>query len=114
MCLSNVVEQYRLEFLRQAEPNNENVYLPLCGGMGADVFVMRQLGVKFTKTILVEKLEIKHTICDNLNPPELMPYGGVDYTWHTDVHDITREDIQKLGTVSIGRLDISAPCTDFA
>ena len=75
---------------------------------------MRQLGAKFTKTILVEKLEIKHTICDNLNPPELMPDGGVDYRWHTDVHDITREDIQKLGTVSIGRLDISAPCKDFA
>jgi hypothetical protein len=77
---------------------------------------MRQLGAKFTKTILVtmEKLEIKHTICDNLNPPELMPDCGVDYTWHTDVHDITREDIQKLGIGSIGRLDISATCKDFA
>ena len=39
-CLSNVVEQYRLEPLRQAAPNNENIHLPLCGGMGADVFVM--------------------------------------------------------------------------
>ena len=58
VCLSNVVEQYRLELLRQAEPNNENIHLSLCGGMGADVFVMRQLGAKFTKTILVEKLEI--------------------------------------------------------
>ena len=84
--------------------------------MGADVFVMRQLGAKFTKTILVEKLEIKHTICDNPNPPELMPDGSVDYTmpWHTHVHDITREDIQKLKTGSIGRLGISAPCNDVA
>ena len=60
------------------------------------------------------KVEIKRTICDNLNPPELMPDGGVDYTWHTDVDNITREDIQKLGVESIGRLDISAPCKDFA
>ena len=82
--------------------------------MGADVFVMRQLGAKFTKSILVEKLEIKRTICDNLNPPELMSDGGVDYTWHTDVHEVTRGDIQKLGIGSIGRLDISAPCKDFA
>jgi hypothetical protein len=47
-----------------------------------------------------------------------MPDGGVDYTWHTDVHDITHEDVQKLGIQvgSIGRLslDISAPCKDFA
>ena len=93
VCLSNVVEQCRLELLRQAEPNNENIHLSLCGGMGADVFVMRQLGAKFTKTILVGKEEIKHTICDNLNPPELMPDGGLDYAWNTDVHDIIREAI---------------------
>ena len=80
--------------------------------MGADVFVMQQVGAKFTKTILVEKEEIKRIICDNLNPPELMSDGGVDYAWHTDVHDITRDDIQKLGTGSIGRLDISAPCKE--
>ena len=43
VCLSNVVEQYCLELLRQAEPNNENIHLSLCGGMGADVFVMRNL-----------------------------------------------------------------------
>ena len=30
------------------------------------------------------------------------------------LHDITREDIQKLGAGSIGRLDISAPCKDSA
>ena len=60
VCLSNVVEQYRLELLRQAAPNKENIHLSLCGGMGADVFVMRQLGAKFTKTIsiVVEKVEI--------------------------------------------------------
>ena len=62
----------------------------------------------------MEKAEIKHTICDNLNPPELMPDGGMDYTWHTDVDNITHEDIQKLGVGSIGRLDISVPCKDFA
>ena len=43
-----------------------------------------------------------------------MPDGGVDYTWHTDVDNISRDDIQKLGVGSIGRLDISAPCKDFA
>ena len=87
--------------------------------MGTDVFVMRQLGAKFTRTILVEKEEIKCIICDNLNPPELMPDGGVDYTWHTNVDNITREDIQKLGVESIGRLDINflhhariSPCPD--
>ena len=77
MCM---VEQYRLKLLRQAVPNNETTHLSLCGGMGADVFVMRQLGAKFTKTILVGKEEIKQTICENLNPPELMSDGGVDYT----------------------------------
>ena len=30
------------------------------------------------------------------------------------MNDITREDIQKLGSGSIARLDISAPCKDFA
>ena len=44
VCLSNVVEQYRLELLRQAAPNEENIHLLLCGGMGTAVFVMRQLG----------------------------------------------------------------------
>ena len=38
----------------------------------------------------------------------------MSFTWHTDVHDITREDIQKLGAGSIGRLEISASCKDFA
>ena len=71
VCLSNVVEQYRLELLRQAAPNKENIHLSLCGGMGTDVFVMRQLGAKFTRTILVRKTGIKRTICDNLNPPEV-------------------------------------------
>ena len=114
LCLADVVEQYRLELQRQAVPNNENIHLSLCGGMGAGVFVMRQVGAKFMKTILAGKEEIKHTICENLNPPDIMSDGGVDYAWHTDVHDITRDDIQKLGTDSIGRLDISAPCKDFA
>ena len=116
LCLANVVEQYRLELLRQAVPNSQNIHLSLCGGMGANSFVMQQVGAKFTKTILVGKEEIKHTICDNLNPPELMTLsnGGVDYALHTDVHDITRDDIHKLGTGSVGRLDISAPCKDFA
>ena len=114
MCLSNVVEQYRLELIRQAAPNQENIHLSLCGGMGTDVFVMRHLGAKFTRTILVEKADIKRTICDNLNPPGLMPDGGVDYTWHTDVDNISRDDIQRLGLGFIGRLDISAPCKDFA
>ena len=114
LCPAYVVEQYRRELQLQAAPNAENIHLSLCGGMGADAFVMRQVGAKFTKTILVGKEEIKRTICDNLNPPELMSDGGVDYAWHTDVHDITRDDIQKLGTGSIGRLDISAPCKAFA
>ena len=45
-----------------------------------------------------------------------MPDGGVDYTWHTDdiVDDVSCDDIQKLGVGSIGRLDISVPCKDFA
>ena len=48
----------------------------------------------------------------NLNPPEfmIMSDDGVDYTWHTDLHEIAREDIQKIGAGSIGRLGISAPC----
>ena len=62
------------------------------------------------------KEEIKHTICNNLNSPELISDGGVDYAWHTNVHDnvMTCDDIQKLGAGSIGRLNISAPCKDFA
>ena len=37
VCLSNVVEQYRLELLRQAAPNKENIHLSLCGGMSCSV-----------------------------------------------------------------------------
>ena len=62
LCLANAVEQYRLELLRQAVPNNENIHLSLCGGMGENAFGMRQVGAKFTKTILVGKDETKHTI----------------------------------------------------
>ena len=108
---TSVRDQYRREL--QTAPTAENIHLSLCGGMGADVFVMRQVGAKFTGNLLVQNEEIRRTICDNLNPPELMPDGGVNYTWHTDVHDITREDIKKLGPGSIGRLDVSAPCKDF-
>jgi len=52
--------------------------------------------------------------CLLFNPPEEMSDGGINYLWHTDVHKITGEDMKKLGSGSVGRLDISAPCKDFA
>ena len=63
LCPTSVVEEYRRELQLQTAPTAENIHLSLCGGMhmGADVFGMRQVGAKFTKTILVEKEAIKST-----------------------------------------------------
>ena len=119
LCLSNVVEQYRLELLHQAVPNNENIHLYITvwrnGGRcvcHAATCNWRQVHKNNISGKRGDYTDYKQTICGNLNPPELMSDGGMDYTWHTDdiVHDITCEDIQKLGAGSIGRLDISAPC----
>ena len=109
--IKSIQEAYKDEL--KMKPAAENIHLSLCGGMGADVYGMRQMGAKLTKTILVEKDKMKHIMYDNLNPPDEMPDGGIDYLWHTDVHDITHENIEMLGAGSIGRLDISAPCKDF-
>ena len=61
----------------------ENIHLSLCGGMGADVYLMRIVGAKFTKAILVEKDETKRVLGGKLNPPEMMPDGGVVTQWST-------------------------------
>lgn len=100
------------EIMETAE--NEKIHLSLCGGMGTDIYVMRMVGAKFTRSILVEKDETKRVICNNLNPPEAMDNGGVDLTWHTRVEDITESDIVALGPGNIARLDFEAPCKDFA
>ena len=48
---------------------------------------------------LVGKGDIGHTICNNLNPPELMPGGadGMGYAQHTDAHDMVCGNIEKWG-----------------
>ena len=96
MCLprerrqvQNIQEAYNDELKIKPTAENNVIHLSLCGGMGADVYVMRQVGAKFMRTILVKKDEIKRIVCDNLNPPGEMSDGGIDYAWHTDVHDIT-------------------------
>jgi hypothetical protein len=96
------------------ESFTESIHLSLCTGMGADVYALRQVGAEFTRTIGVEKCRIKQALCHNLNPPELVANGGVDFNWHEDVHDISESDIKNLGENNIARCDIMAPCKDFA
>ena len=69
--IRSIQEVYKDEL--KMKPAVENTHLSLCGGMGADVHVMRKVGAKFTKNILVEKSEMKCIVCNDLNPLEEMP-----------------------------------------
>ena len=92
----------------------ERVHLSLGDGMGLGALLTRVLETDVTRYIGVEIDPIKRTLCDNVNPPDTSPFGGVDHSWHNDVHDITRNDIIDLGPGVIKRLDIAAPCKDHS
>ena len=92
----------------------ERIQLSLCDGMGIGALATRLLGANITRFIGVEKNPKKRIISDNVNPPESSPFGGIDHSWHTDVFNITKEDIRDLGEGNISRLDIAAPCKDFS
>ncbi len=109
-----VVEQEPDLTFYDCETFDERIHLSLCTGMGADVYALRHVGAEFTRTIGVEKCRIKQALCHNLNPPELVPNGEVDFNWHEDVYDIVESDIKQLGDGNIVRCDIMAPCKDFA
>ena len=76
---------------------------------------MKAIDADITHCIGVEINPEKRLVCDNVNPPETCSIGGVDHSWHTDVHSITREDIHQLASRGeIVRLDIAANCEDFS
>jgi hypothetical protein len=95
--------------------NNERIHLSLCDGMGAALQIMKAIDADITRCIGVEINPEKRLVCDNLNPPETCPVGGVDHSWHSDVRSVTREDIHELASRGmIVRMDIAANCEDFS
>ena len=92
---------------------NECVVLSLCDGIGTMLHVLESLlGVEVTSYYGVELDETARVLSDNLNEPEKSRCGGVNHSWHCDVHNITRQDIQQLGQIHV--LAIQAPCQDHS
>ena len=94
--------------------DQEYIALSLCDGMGTFLHVLEKLGIPVTRYIGVEKQKDARVLSDNLNDPKASRCGGIDHSWHCDVFNITRQDIEKLGRGTIAHLAIQAPCQDHS
>ena len=78
------------------EPPDERILLSLCDGAGCVGFAAANCGTKFDRYIAVEKDDMATVICNNVNGGK----GDIpepDHYWHSDVMEITREDVAQLG-----------------
>ena len=87
--------------------------LSLCDGMGCGKISLTANNANYNRYIAVEISEDAKRIARNANPPTSgMPH--IDHSWHSNVHDITEQDIEDLGQNSIKLFLAGPPCHDFS
>ena len=74
--------------------------LSLCDGMGCGKISLMANNATYDRYIAVEISEDAKRIARNANPP-MSGIPHIDHSWHSDIHDITEQDIKNLGHNSI-------------
>jgi hypothetical protein len=95
------------------KPNDERILLSLCDGAGCVGLASRNCGMVFDRFIAVEQDQTAKLICSNVNNGE-EGIPAPDHDWHSDVYDITEDDIASLGTGNIKLFAWGAPCEDMS
>ena len=90
--------------------------LSLCDGMGCGLMSLRANGVSVDQAnryIAVEIDADARAIAKNANPDK-PGLPRIDHSWHSNVYNITEEDIERLGHNSIKMFLAGPPCQDFS
>ena len=87
--------------------------LSVCDGMGCGLASLRANDAQFDRYLAVEISADARQIARNLNP-DIKDKSRIDHSWHSNLLNITEEDIAKLGHNSIALFLAGPPCQDFS
>ena len=97
-----------------SRPLPQRIVLSLGDGIGCLALALKKLGYKdCTRYLAVEKSPTSRMIASHANP-EKDHFPGMDHGWHSDVYDITEEDISSFPKGSILLVGAGPECGDFS
>jgi hypothetical protein len=87
--------------------------LSLCDGMSCAAISMKANNYKLDRYLAVEIDEDARRISQAANP-KTSSFPGIDHSWHSNVCDITEQDIRDLGAGNVKIVAFGAPCEDMS
>ena len=80
-------------------------------GMGSVAILLRQCRIPVKRYIAVEINDSVKKICNTANP-KTIDFPGVDHSWHSDIFNITEQDIAKLHNLEL--ITAAPECKDMS
>ena len=87
--------------------------LSIGDGMGCGLMGLREHQADFDKFLAVEISETSRRVARNANP-DLEKGPNLVHSWHSDMYEITEEDVAALGPNNIKMFLAGPPCQDFS
>jgi hypothetical protein len=89
------------------------IVLSLCDGMGCGALALGACNARFDRYIGVELEQHARSVGQAANPRS-PSFCGIDHNWHSDLLNITEQDIVDLGPGNVKLFIFGAPCEDMS